>query len=146
MNANEIIKYCMGLSERELVKFAKENYKIVFDYLRVKADEKKARVLINGCIVTCVSVDGRFTQEEWDFVKKVADGYATRTYAETKSIIQEFYNDIDEAGRVTSELTRYFPQEVKDAQIKLCLAVASVDKNVERKEADLLNRILGVQQ
>ena len=146
MNANEIIKYCMGLSERELVKFAKENYKIVFDYLKVKADEKKARVLINGCIVTCISIDGRFTQEEWNFVKKVADGYATRTYEETKAIIQEFYDDKDEASRVTSELPRYFTPEVREAQIKLCLAVASVDKNVERNEADLLNRILGVQQ
>ena len=142
MTANEIIQYCMGLSEKELVKYVKENYDIVYKAFRQRVDDEGARSLITGSILTCVAIDGKFTVEEWKLVKKAIGGYFT--YNQALKDVEAFGAESDDISNKLRQLYTILTDEARASYIKICLAVASVDKEIVRKEADLLNKIMGI--
>lgn len=136
MNVNHEINYCKGLSLFKLQDYAGENYKIVYNHIENK-NPGNANTLLIGTIFTCVASDGKLSDTEWDFIAQFIGGY---TYDEAFKVASEFYNS--EAQKVIKDLYDLFPANVKDAYLKLCIAVLCVDGKIDSKESTLLNSIL----
>lgn len=136
MNVNHEINYCKGLSLFKLQDYAGENYKIVYNHIENK-NPGNANTLLIGTIFTCVASDGKLSDTEWNFIAQFIGGY---TYDEAFKVASEFYNS--EAQKVIKDLYNLFPANVKDAYLKLCIAVLCVDGKIDSKESTLLNSIL----
>lgn len=136
MNVNLEINYCKGLSLYKLQDYAGENYKIVYNHIENK-NPGNANTLLIGTIFTCVASDGKLSDTEWNFIAQFIGGY---TYDEAFKVASEFYNS--EAQKVIKDLYDLFPANVKDAYLKLCIAVLCVDGKIDSKESTLLNSIL----
>ena len=136
MNVNLEINYCKGLSLYKLQDYAGENYKIVYNHNENK-NPGNANTLLIGTIFTCVASDGKLSDTEWNFIAQFIGGY---TYDEAFKVASEFYNS--EAQKVIKDLYDLFPANVKDAYLKLCIAVLCVDGKIDSKESTLLNSIL----
>ena len=61
MNVEHTIKYCISLPYPSLENYARINYKIVYDYLSKTQNKDTALNVVNGCIFTCVAVDGKLS-------------------------------------------------------------------------------------
>jgi len=136
MNVNLEINYCKGLSLYKLQDYAGKNYKIVYNHIENK-NPGNANTLLIGTIFTCVASDGKLSDTEWNFIAQFIGGY---TYDEAFKVASEFYNS--EAQKVIKDLYDLFPANVKDAYLKLCIAVLCVDGKIDSKESTLLNSIL----
>lgn len=136
MNVNLEINYCKGLSLYKLQDYAGENYKIVYNHIENK-NPGNANTLLIGTIFTCVASDGKLSDTEWNFIAQFIGGY---TYDEAFKVASEFYNS--EAQKIIKDLYDLFPANVKDAYLKLCIAVLCVDGKIDSKESTLLNSIL----
>lgn len=136
MNYNSIIKYCLSLSYYDLQDYAENYFKIVSYYFQKNIDDKPYDVLIET-IFTCIAVDGKLTNNEYDFIKTITNGYNFKT---SLNIIDKcnnlFYQD------KVIQLANLFPDNVKDAFIKMCLAILCVDENVDKLETCFINRLI----
>lgn len=137
MNVNSIINYCKSLKFGQLQDFAGNNYLKVYEYIGQRHDTKKANTLLIGTIFTCIAVDGKLTDNEWNFIAQFIGGYS---YDEAFKVASEFYND--EAVRVTKDLYAIFPSDIKEAYVNLCIAVLCVDGRVESAESSFLYQLI----
>ncbi len=137
MNVNSIINYCKSLNFGQLQDFAGNNYLKVYKYIEQRHDGKKANTLLIGTIFTCIAVDGKLTDNEWNFIAQFIGGYS---YDEAFKVASEFYND--EAVRVTKDLYAIFPSDIKEAYVNLCIAVLCVDGRVESAESSFLYQLI----
>ena len=127
MNVEHTIKYCLCLPYPSLENYARINYKTVYDYLSKTQNKDSALTLVNGCLFTCVAVDGKLSNAETDFICNIISGYNKN---EVFEIASEFYNK--EAQDIVKKLINYLPNDVKEAYVKMCIAVLAVDKNVSK--------------
>ena len=137
MNIKDTLNYCLGLSYRDLENFAGNNYVQVYNYMKRDYDGEKVNTLLIGSIFTCVAADGKFNDGEWKFISSFIGGYS---YDEAYAVAGEFYNN--EAQSIVRDLLGLFPYEIKEAFVKLCLAVLAVDKRIADNEIAFLNNIL----
>ena len=133
MNVEHTVKYCLCLPYPSLENYARINYKIVYDYLSKTQNKDTALKVVNGCIFTCVAVDGKLSNAETDFICNIISGYNKN---EVFEIASEFYNK--EAQDIVKKLINYLPNDVKEAYVKMCIAVLAVDKNVSNIEKSFL--------
>ena len=133
MNVEHTVKYCLCLPYPSLENYARINYKTVYDYLSKTQNNDTALKVVNGCIFTCVAVDGKLSNAETDFICNIMRGYNEN---EVFEIASEFYNK--EAQDIVKKLINYLPNDVKEAYVKMCIAVLAVDKNVSNIEKSFL--------
>ena len=137
MNIDHTIKYCLCLPYPSLENYARINYKVVYDYLSKTKDKDTALTLVNGCIFTCIALDGKLSNAETDFICNIISGYNKNKAFE---VAKDFYNK--EAQDIVKKLINYFPNDVKEAYLKMCIAVLAVDKNVSSIENAFLNTFI----
>ena len=133
MNVEHTVKYCLCLPYPSLENYARINYKIVYDYISKTQNKDSASSVVNGCNFTCVAVDGKLSNAETDFICNIMSGYNKN---EVFEIASEFYNK--EAQDIVKKLINYLPNDVKEAYVKMCIAVLAVDKNVSNIEKSFL--------
>ena len=133
MNVEHTVKYCLCLPYPSLENYARINYKTVYDYLSKTQNKDTALKVVNGCIFTCVAVDGKLSNAEQEFISNIMRGYNEN---EVFEIASEFYNK--EAQDIVKKLINYLPNDVKEAYVKMCIAVLAVDKNVSNIEKSFL--------
>ena len=133
MNVEHTVKYCLCLPYPSLENYARINYKTVYDYLSKTQNKDTALKVVNGCIFTCVAVDGKLSNAETDIICNIMSGYNKN---EVFEIASEFYNK--EAQDIVKKLINYLPNDVKEAYVKMCIAVLAVDKNVSNIEKSFL--------
>ena len=137
MNVEHTIKYCISLPYPSLENYARINYKIVYDYLSKTQNKDSASSVVNGCIFTCVAVDGKLSNAETDFICNIMSGYNKN---EVFEIASEFYNK--EAQDIVKKLINYLPNDVKEAYVKMCIAVLAVDKKISSIENTFLKNFI----
>ena len=133
MNVEHTVKYCLCLPYPSLENYARINYKIVYDYISKTQNKDSASSVVNGCIFTCVAVDGKLSNAEQEFICNIMRGYNEN---EVFEVVSEFYNE--EAEDIVKKLINYLPNDVKEAYVKMCIAVLAVDKNVSNIEKSFL--------
>ena len=137
MNVEHTIKYCLCLPYPSLENYAHINYKIVYDYISKTQNKDSASSVVNGCIFTCVAVDGKLSNAETDFICNIMSGYNKN---EVFEIASEFYNK--EAQDIVKKLINYLPNDVKEAYVKMCIAVLAVDKKISSLENTFLKNFI----
>ena len=137
MNVEHTIKYCISLPYPSLENYARINYKIVYDYLSKTQNNDTALKVVNGSIFTCVAVDGKLSNAETDFICNIMSGYNKN---EVFEIASEFYNK--EAQDIVKKLINYLPNDVKEAYVKMCIAVLAVDKKISSIENTFLKNFI----
>ena len=137
MNVEHTVKYCLCLPYPSLENYARINYKIVYDYLSKTQKKDSALTLVNGCLFTCVAVDGKLSNAETDFICNIMSGYNKN---EVFEIASEFYNK--EAQDIVKKLINYLPNDVKEAYVKMCIAVLAVDKKISSIENTFLKNFI----
>lgn len=128
-NVEQIVEYCLGLSYNSLEEYAGKNYLKVYEHMTSTYDKEKTNTLLIGSIFTCIAIDRKLSDKEWKFVSSFIGGY---TYDEAVNLSSEFKSF--EAQDVVKGLVRFYPDEIKEAYIKMCVAVLAVDKRVSDKE------------
>ena len=136
MNINSMVNYCLGLSYHELENFAGQNYKKVYDHIAKTHGGEKANTLLIGSIFTCIATDGKLSEREWKFISSFIGGYS---YDRALSVAGEFY--CDEATETTRKLINFFPSDVSEALISVCIAVLAVDGKMEGPEMAFLRSL-----
>ena len=137
MNVNSVINHCKSLTFGQLQDFAGKNYVKVHEYISQRHPSEKANTLLIGTIFTCIAVDGKLSDNEWNFIAQFVGGYS---YDEAFKVASEFYND--EAVRVTRDLYAFFPNDIKEAYANLCIAVLCVDGRVDSAESSFLYKLI----
>ena len=137
MNVEHTVKYCLCLPYPSLENYARINYKIVYDYISKTQNKDSASSVVNGCIFTCVAVDGKLSNAETDFICNIISGYNKN---EVFEIASEFYNK--EAQDIVKKLINYLPNDVKEAYVKMCIAVLAVDKKISSIENTFLKNFI----
>ena len=137
MNVQSIINHCLGLGYRDLENYAGENYVKVYNYICKETTGENANTLLIGSILTCVASDGKLSDLETKFMQSFIGGY---TYDSALNAASNFYND--EAQNIVKNLYNKFPSDVKEAYVKMCIAVLAVDKKIADYERCFLNKIL----
>ena len=137
MNVEHTVKYCLCLPYPSLENYARINYKIVYDYLSKTQNKDTALKVVNGCIFTCVAVDGKLSNAEQEFICNIMSGYNKN---EVFEIASEFYNK--EAQDIVKKLINYLPNDVKEAYVKMCIAVLAVDKKISSLENTFLKNFI----
>ena len=137
MNVEHTVKYCLCLPYPSLENYARINYKTVYDYLSKTQNNDTALKVVNGSIFTCVAVDGKLSNAETDFICNIMSGYNKN---EVFEIASEFYNK--EAQDIVKKLINYLPNDVKEAYVKMCIAVLAVDKKISSLENTFLKNFI----
>ncbi len=130
---DNIVNHCLSLSYNKLEFYAGENYKKVYDHMTATYDKEKTNTLLIGSIFTCVAVDGKLSDKEWNFISSFIGGYS---YDEAINVAGEFYNT--EAQDIVKKLANFYPAEISVAFVKMCIAVLSVDKRISAKELNFI--------
>lgn len=137
MNVKSVIKRCLGLDGYALQNFADENYKKVRDYMENSGVGADADCILNATIFTCVAIDGKLSNAEYDFIAGFIGGFSRE---EILQLAGDFYTN--EAQETTRMLVKALPREIRQAYISLCAAVLAVDKRVDGAEMDYLKSLL----
>lgn len=137
MNIQSKINYYLGLSYYDLENYAGENYKIAYTYISSVASDINPNTLLIGAMFTCIAVNGKFSEKEWDFVASFIGGY---TYDEAFETINEYY--CDDAEQTTRDVVNAMPGDIKEAFINLCILVMCVDGRVDSYESSFLYSLL----
>ena len=117
---NSVINYCLGLGYYDLENFAGKNFLVVYNYIKNNSRVNPNDVLI-PTIFTCIASDGQLTEGEWKFIASFIGRYS---YNEALALAGEFYSS--EAQEVVKKFIQSFPSEVRDAYIKMCIAVSKL--------------------
>ncbi|MBR4420456.1 MAG: hypothetical protein IKT32_06205 [Clostridia bacterium] len=137
MNAQSIVNYCKSLSYFELENFAGQNFNIVYDYIKTNKSHVNPNDVLIPTIFTCIAVDGKLSETEWKFIMTFIGGYS---YDEAFSTAGEFY--CVEAQDTVRKFVDAFPYSVKEAYIKMCIAVLCVDHETGYDERCFLNSLI----
>ena len=129
---NSVINYCLSLSYRDLENFAGNNFLVVYNYIKNTSSVNPNDVLV-PTIFTCIASDGQLTEGEWKFIASFIGGYS---YDQALAVAGEFY--CSEAQEIVKKFIQRFPSEVRDAYIKMCIAVMCVDKRITNGEVSFL--------
>ena len=136
MNINAEIDHCLGLSFYDLQDYAGHNYQLLYRHIEGKNPDK-ANTLLIGTIFTCIAANGKLTDKEYDFIAQFVGGYSRQ---EAFEVASEFF--CDEARDTVRSLLEHLPYDMKEAYVKLCIAVLSVDKRFDGEEVAFLEDIL----
>ena len=138
MNVNSIISHCKSLGFYDLQNYAGANFNIVYNHLKDHHSNINPNHVLVRTIVTCIAVDGKLSEKEWNFIACFVGGYS---YDEALNMAGEFYND--EARDIARKFYREFPLDVREAYAKMCIAVLCVDYDVNYAEKAFINQIIG---
>lgn len=136
-DVNYEISHCLSLGYRQLEDYAGENYQKIYYYIKdVKNNVNPNHVLV-GTIFTAIASDGKFNDDEWKFISSFVGGFS---HDEAYDTAGSFFSE--EAQRIAEDLANSFPYEIKEAYVKLCIAVLAVDNRVDGNEVGFLKRLL----
>lgn len=138
MNVNSIISHCKGLSFYALQDYAGANFNIVYNYVKENHPATNPNKVLVPTIFTCIAVDGKLSEQEWNFIACFIGGYS---YDEAFATAGEFY--CDEARDVVRKFYNLFPADVKEAYAKMCIAVMCVDYDVNYIEKSFISTLIG---
>ena len=136
MDINSIISHCKSLSFYDLQDYAGRNFNIVYDYIKYNKGANPNDILVPS-IFTCIAVDGRLESKEWDFI---ASFIGNHSYDEAFNKASEF--NCVEAQDIVRKLANFFPTEIKEAYVKMCIAVLCVDDRVNSLESSFLYSLI----
>ncbi len=134
MNIQKTINFCLSLDYKNLKEFASQNYQKLYNFLKEKQSIERLNVVLSGSIFTCVSADGKVTDEEIKFIKDFVGEYS---YESLTKMVDEYYAyDAQESIRM---LYSVLNDEMKKVLTNLCVAVLTVDKDFDFCENFLLS-------
>jgi hypothetical protein len=136
MRISDVVRHCKSLSFYKLQDFAGENFTIVYDYIKSTSDANPNKLLV-PTIFTCIATDGKLSEREWDFIAQFIGGYS---YDEAFATAEEFFNY--EAQEMVQKLADLFPGSIREAYVKMCIAVMTVDNRVSDEELVFLETLL----
>ncbi len=137
MNIYSEMSYCQGLSYFAKEHYAGDNYQKVYYYVKNNYSDINPNDLLIPTIFTCIALDGKLSENEWKFVASFIGGYS---YDEAFSVAGEFY--CEEAKEIVKKLTREFTGEIREAFIKVCIAVICVDDTVRDAEVSFIESLV----
>lgn len=140
MDIQKTIDYCLSLNYNELEEFAKINYQKLYDYFKTKQSSEKVKAVLEGSVLTCVFADGKLASEEFNIIKSLLGEYS---YENLVKITEEYYSF--DAQETIKRLYDNLNGEMQKVFINLCIAVLTVDKDVDFSEDFLLNLLTNIQ-
>ena len=133
----KIISNCLEMSEEELFNFAKDNYDEVFYHVAERTSSEDAHGILVGTVFVAIAADSGFSESEYDFISQIDGSYSRES---AKKLTAKF-SGVYYQNKV-KEIIDLFPYDIRLAFISLCIAVLSVDKNVDKKELAFIDRLL----
>lgn len=136
MRINDVIRHCKSLSFYKLQDFAGENFNVVYNHIKSVSSTNPNELLI-PTIFTCIATDGKLSEKEWDFIAQFIGGYS---YDEAFATAEEFFNY--DAQETVQKLADLFPGSIREAYVKMCVAIMTVDNRVADEELIFLETLL----
>ena len=134
MGLNEVLQDYVNLSYGELLSVAAHAAKTVIPFFNSAVEDGDGAIFTISFIGVSLASDGQLTEGEWKFIASFIGRYS---YNEALALAGEFYSS--EAQEVVKKFIQSFPSEVRDAYIKMCIAVMCVDKRINNGEASFLD-------
>ena len=137
MNVNSIINHCTGLSRYELEDYVGNNFMVVYRFIESLHMSFTPNKVLVPILFTCIAADGRFTDEEWNFVMSFIGGYSRDEAFEQA----EMHYD-EQSQEIARKYVKMYPADVSEAFVKMCIGVLCVDGRVDSYESPFLNKLL----
>ena len=137
MNIQSQVNYYLSLSYNELEQECGRNYQKVSNYILNRYTNINPNHLLIGFIFTSIAADGKFSEKEWKFLKSFIGGYS---YDDAHKIASDFYSN--QARIKTKQVIECFTKDIKEAALKIILAVLCVDGRYNEEESSFLSYIL----
>lgn len=134
MNIRSKANYYLSLRYNELENECGRNYQKVYNYIKENYSDINPNHLLVGFIFTSITIDGKFTEKEWQFIRSFVGNYS---YDDAFEIGNSFYNN--EAKETTKQVLKLFPEEIKEATINIILGVLCVDGRYNNEEVSFVN-------
>ena len=136
MNIRSEMSYCQDLSYFSKEHYAGDNYQKVYYYIKNNYTDINPNDLLIPTIFTCIAADGKLSETEWKFIASFIGGYS---YDEAFATAGEFY--CEEAKEVVRKLAQTLPGDIREAFVKVCIAVVCVDDTVRSDEIAFIESI-----